>query len=335
MSILFGKGREWSLSSSRSHNPFFNLAWENELLHGEFEGESHLFLYRNGPCIVSGRFQVPWREMNFLHENQLPYVRRRSGGGTVYHDLGNWNFCFVHKGRELKREENLKRVIGICASLGISLSMNERFDLTTTQGGSLFKVSGSAFKQKKDYALHHGTLLVKAGIDQLKGALGVTSGWKVTGKGIPSVPSPVLNLERLDYDLWEKSWCESLAIGPLEMIDTHVTDRFRQEESDLRSWQWRFGETPHHSLEFSWELGLGGQVELDIQKGRVISYKNLPPEINLIGLKVGGESEEKIKDINKLLARALEGHLGENNALESNVRRDLLALFSDRSSILF
>lgn len=359
MNIIYGRGyikdANWSFSSSNSHDPFFNLAWENELLHGEFEGDSHLFLYRNNPCIVSGRFQVPWREMNFLyrrgesgapntmnetHETKLlPYVRRRSGGGTVYHDLGNWNFCFVHRGRELKREENLKEVITICKNLGQEIYMNERFDLVTDCDQKTFKVSGSAFKQKKDFALHHGTLLVQAGIDQLKGALGMTSGWNVTGKGIPSVPSPVINLVDLDYSHWEKSWCEHLGIGVLEeRAPFDGGDRFLKEQAELASWQWRFGETPKHRVELSLELELGSStpkapVTFDFQKGCVTGHSGLPEVTNIIGLKACGEGSHKIEKIINALDQALNGQIHQDKHLHSKVRTDFYALFSDKTSI--
>ena len=192
-----------SFSYSESDCPYTHLAIENELLQGHFEGESHLFIYRNRPSLVMGRFQVPWREISFvrLHEvekllgEKVNLVRRRSGGGTVYHDLGNWNFCFIHRSREIHRNENLKTICEFMSGLGYPIEANERYDLVFDGGEKgIFKVSGSAFKQKKDTSLHHGTLLMQANLKGLKGTLGHPKNWEVSGHGVKSHPSPVMNL---------------------------------------------------------------------------------------------------------------------------------------------
>lgn len=325
MSFSYGentKGR-WSFSSSQTFNAFLNLAWENELLQGKFVGDSHLFIYRNSACIVSGRFQVPWKEMNFLNPHAFPYVRRRSGGGTVYHDLGNWNFCFIHRGRDLKREQNLDKVIQIVAGLGLELSRNERFDLTTIREGKVYKVSGSAFKQKKDMALHHGTLLVKAELQGLKGALGTTTGWHITGKGIASVPSPVCNLEKLDYEDWQKAWCDHLNISNFKNIEAE--DSLLSEAQELESWQWRFGETPRHWIEFT-NFG----VSLEIHKGQVVDQLGLSNEINVIGKKVCHDS---LADFDAFWADLVPGISSE--VQKEAFKESLLGLFEHKPSISF
>lgn len=294
MPIKVFKNRDWSFSFSDQIDPFFNLAWENELLKGDFPEESHLFLYRNKPCIISGRFQVPWREMNFHAPRflELTYVRRRSGGGTVYHDLGNWNFCIVRKGRELNRIKNLELIISVLKILGVEVSYNDRFDLVfKDKSDQDLKVSGSAFKQTKNMNLHHGTLLVEASLKDLKGTLGVTDGWELTGKGIASHPSPVTNLNEhghnLTFDKWINAWLSFFELKP----ENHSPPSFSQlqsieeERCALKSWQWRWGETPHHNI--SWN-NLGSEVIIEIKKGQVIgqSFKGFVSEINLIGLNV-------------------------------------------------
>lgn len=287
MNFRFYSNSDWSLSVSESTHPLFNLAWEGHLLKDHFESSHHLFLYRNSPCIVSGRFQIPWKEINFKKTNleSIPYVRRRSGGGTVYHDHGNWNFCIISKGRSLRREENLSLICDVLKDLGVIVRPNERFDLVYVGGqGQVKKVSGSAFKQTKDMSLHHGTLLMEAQLSDLKGSLGTTQGWQIEGKGINSVPSPVTNLfdhfSPFSFDEWCEAWrnkltphsaCEEL--GASELSDVI------EEANALDDWSWRWGETPHHKVywEESW---------VEIKKGIVAKHKLANSQLDLTGQKV-------------------------------------------------
>ena len=93
-------------------DPFRNLAFEDQLLKNIRPSEKYLLVYQNDPCVVMGRFQNPWREVNleFLENNQshLKLVRRQSGGGCVYHDLGNMCFSFIHPSRDHHKDDNNK-----------------------------------------------------------------------------------------------------------------------------------------------------------------------------------------------------------------------------------
>ena len=269
-----------SLSFSELNCPFHNLAIENKLLSGDFFGDHHLFIYRNDPCIVMGRFQVPWREVNMPRllsaDNPIILVRRRSGGGTVYHDLGNWNYCFVHKTRDLPRETNLQMIITLLAEVGIKVAANERYDLVHHHdNGTTYKVSGSAFKQKKDTCLHHGTLLMDASLKRLKGHLGLPTGWEFEGKGVKSVPSPVLNLAEISEPLTFEGWVEHIA----ESLDTDpfiwshksfkLDPTLTLERDELMSWSWLWGETPHFTMKFKDDSNK--EIELTFQKGICIN----------------------------------------------------------------
>ncbi len=281
---------DFSVSYSSLTCPFHNLAIENELIQGNFEGESHLFLYRNEASVVMGRFQVPWREVNmpqFLSRNnmnksmitntKLHLVRRRSGGGTVYHDLGNWNFCFIHKKRELPRKQNLHLMIDLLRQVDIVVEANERYDLVYRdhKGDKVYKVSGSAFKQKKDTCLHHGTLLMDASLKSLRGCLGLPAGWQLEGKGVRSVPSPVLNLAEVAPAPEFSAW-----IGAVEHFfqkEAHIwtLDNFSNEmlaeKEELSSWLWKWGETPGFSVQIP--LGPESSFCLEAHKGQCVTAK--------------------------------------------------------------
>ncbi len=267
----------FSVSYSSLNSPYENLAIENDLIQGNFEGESHLFFYRNAPCLVLGRFQVPWREVNmphFLSRNKsISLVRRRSGGGTVYHDLGNWNFCFIHKQRDLPRKQNLALMIDLLATVGIEVSANERYDLVYKESKDrIFKVSGSAFKQKKETCLHHGTLLMDASLKSLKGCLGLPNGWELEGKGVHSTPSPVLNLGEafgvLEFSEWISKVEKFFGVVAKKWSLDDFSDEMIQEMNELSSWEWIWGETPKFEVKLPLARGV---LCLEFFKGQCVS----------------------------------------------------------------
>lgn len=272
---------DFSVSYSSSTCPYTNLAIEDHLIQGLFEGRSHFFVYRNDPSIVMGRFQVPWREVSMPQframQSDLKLVRRRSGGGTVYHDLGNWNFCFIHKKRDLSRQENLALMIDLLASLGIKVSANERYDLVYhSDEGQVFKVSGSAFKQKKDTSLHHGTLLMNASLESLRGCLGHPQHWQLSGKGVTSVPSPVINLadvlsEKIEFSHWISA-IEAFFTQPVQTwSEESLSEQIVRERNELSSWTWLWGETPS----FTSEIPLKQNLVLVVEslKGQCVTAK--------------------------------------------------------------
>ena len=173
--------------------------------------EAILFYYVNDPCIVMGRFQNPWIEcaLHKLRKDNILLVRRQSGGGTVYHDHGNINFCFLHGGRDHQRDLNNKILLKCLEIAGIHAYASERSDLRVDFNGDK-KFSGSAFKQKKDMAFHHGTLLIDANLDLLNAYL--KSNHKIqNSKSTKSVSSIVVNLSQINPNLDMNGIKEALA----------------------------------------------------------------------------------------------------------------------------
>lgn len=238
---------------SHERDPFFHLAVEEWLLR-EYTGEEPAwFLYRNDPCVVVGRFQNPWKEadLGWMQSEGIPLVRRPSGGGTVWHDPGNVNFCCVRPMAGFKKSLALEEVQRRLSGFGKEVVINERFDLRFH--GS--KVSGSAYKQTKDRALHHGTLLLDGDLARLNRSLNSPVTLKST-KSISSVRSPVLNLE-VNPDVWIKSW------GDGEVVQLN-DPRFQRDH--WSRWEWVYGETPH----FEWSFSVGEDViALSCHKGLI------------------------------------------------------------------
>src|SRR5690606_4072626 len=138
---------------SGSQNPYLNLAFEAYLLENLNEVPV-LLTFVNAPCVVFGNFQNPWMECNLKamrDEGVLP-VRRFSGGGAVFHDEGNLNLSFLRPTRDHGKEMNTRFMQEFLKDLALPVFVNARADLRiqAESDGSDRKISGSAFKQKKD-----------------------------------------------------------------------------------------------------------------------------------------------------------------------------------------
>ena len=136
---------------SQSNNIYFNLALENWLFLEKLESEKILFLWQNSPCVVIGRAQNPWLECNLseMNADNIPVVRRQSGGGTVYHDYGNLNYTIISPKEKHDVKENLELVCSVVNKIGFTLYPNKRNDIVVDHDGFTYKVSGSAFREEK------------------------------------------------------------------------------------------------------------------------------------------------------------------------------------------
>lgn len=281
-----------SVYISEETDPYLNLSFENSLL-SQLSDHPVLFLYINAPSIVMGRFQNPWIECNLkkVREDNINLVRRQSGGGTVYHDLGNINFCFLHPTRDYKKNDNLEFIIEALRDLGVDAFKSERSDLLINKGIP-FKVSGAAFKQKKDRSFHHGTLLIDAEVEKLNYYLNSKDEGLKT-KSIASNKSVVANLNTVNQELTPKLVVQKLAHnfgGEIKVLSNICESEYSKE---LRSWDCIYGETP--LFEYVREFG-SASCSLEIKKGSIIAgevsvdevYPGILDEFSkgLIGLKL-------------------------------------------------
>jgi lipoate-protein ligase A len=224
---------------SRSSDPYINLSTEHYLLQKSHPESSILFLYVNRPSIILGRNQNPWLEVNLgllnaartspgtpsRIENEPPglgdvdLVRRRSGGGTVFHDGGNVNWTVISPSATFTRDKHAEMVTRALRSCGVSRSrVNERHDIVLDQGTSDYagtwgadsdthstpwqsstiralKVSGSAYKLTRARALHHGTALLNSpNLQVIPSYLRSPAKKYIKGRSVDSVSSPVGNI---------------------------------------------------------------------------------------------------------------------------------------------
>jgi len=176
-------------------DPYFNLAVEEYLLRNF--GEDCFMLWRNKASIIVGKHQNALAEINYdyVKENNIDVIRRLSGGGTVFHDLGNLNFTFIQNVNKNENIVDFKRyiepIVKVLQQQGVNAKHEGRNDIMI--GGR--KVSGNAEHVFKKRVLHHGTLLFSSEISNLSKALKVNP-LLYQDKGVKSVKSRVANINQ-------------------------------------------------------------------------------------------------------------------------------------------
>ena len=184
---------------SRTADPYANLALEACLMRAAAPGEPVLYLWQNERTVVIGRNQCASAECDVarLEADGGHLARRRSGGGAVYHDLGNLNFTFVARADEYDEAAQTGVILDAVRALGIEAERTGRNDLVTRDGR---KFSGHAYQHAGPVSCHHGTIMVGVDVDALGRYLTVSAD-KLSAKGVRSVRSRVTNLEALRPDI--------------------------------------------------------------------------------------------------------------------------------------
>jgi lipoate-protein ligase A len=173
-------------------DPYENLAAEEYLTMNAEEDEVILFLWQNAHTVVIGRNQNPWKECNVerIKQDGVCLARRMSGGGAVYHDMGNLNFTFIAKDGLFDVARQTDVILLACRLMGINASKTGRNDLTV-EGR---KFSGHAYFSSQGYNYHHGTIMLDVNAEDLSKYLNVPDS-KLKSKGVASVRSRVTNLK--------------------------------------------------------------------------------------------------------------------------------------------
>ena len=259
-------------------DPYENLALEELLFETQGEGAT-FYLWQNERTVVIGRNQNAWREcrVELLESEDGKLARRSSGGGAVFHDLGNLNFTFILP----KEQYDLVRQLGViqkaATKFGIETSFTGRNDLVLTATGEKF--SGNAFRFSNSTALHHGTILISADFSRL-GRYLAPSQMKLESKGVKSVVSRVTNLGQQNPNLTVETMKQALMeafeaeYGTYEPHSWDLIDQklLAKKRELYASWDWKFGTTPSFnvSLENRFDFGCL-ELLLNVQNGVVSS----------------------------------------------------------------
>lgn len=255
-----------SIVTSSTFDPWYNLAVEELLLKHVRKNEIILYLWQNDNTVVVGKNQNCWRECKCreLEKDGGKLARRLSGGGAVYHDLGNLNFTFVMDKELNNLEKQLKVIIEALKKTGIEAEFSVRNDITAKGK----KFSGNSFYNTKNTVLHHGTLLINSNLSKLATYLQV-SREKIQSKGVESVQSRVINLKEINSSITLEEVISNLKNtfiqlygGNGEGIDINP---FEEEINILynkySSWQWRYGESPNFDISFQ-KIFSWGEIEI-------------------------------------------------------------------------
>lgn len=267
----------------RSHdtNPHRNLAREEALLHAYDGGENDtavLYLWQNASTVVIGRNQNAWRECRttLLEQEGGTLARRTTGGGAVFHDLGNLNFSFLLPRGAYDLERQLGVVQAAVRAFGIDCEFSGRNDLLA--GGRKF--SGNAFRFTREGALHHGTLMVAVDPERMARYLQVSKE-KLAAKGVKSVPSRVVNLSEMGGVTIE-TLAEALYAAfrkeygnvPLEDADALSLPGYDALAARNATWEWNYGAAPAFDASFEKRFDWGGvEILLKLHEGRVAQCK--------------------------------------------------------------
>jgi lipoate-protein ligase A len=245
------------------HDPFFNLAAEEYLLHNRIE--DFFILSINDPSVIIGKHQVAPREANvkFITEKEIPLIRRISGGGTVYHDNGNLNFAFIKQsetGKQIDFKLYIQQIINFLSSLGIEAKSEAKNDITIDG----LKVSGNAEHVYKDRVLHHGTLLFDASLENLKMAIKDKTG-SYTTRAVESNRTPVVNLKNKLKNISDIYEFESVMLNffnnsthgvtPFSLSVEEESEIMSLAESKYRTWEWNYAYGPRYAFVNRFEVG--------------------------------------------------------------------------------
>lgn len=265
------------LFQSECFDPTLNLAVEEALLLCADDAPA-LFLWQNAHTVVIGRGQNAWKECrsDLLKEEGGTLVRRTTGGGAVYHDLGNLNFSFVMPTGVYDVARQLRVIQRAVLRFGIKAEVSGRNDIVIKESGAKF--SGNAFRHMPASSLHHGTILYRVDMQNL-GRYLMPSEEKLKAKGVESVRSRVENLapraQGMDIASLKAALFEAFTeeYGPSEHLDWQQfvpRESIEQLQEKYRSWEWTYGRTPEFDVSllrrFDW-----GQAELmlSMRHGRV------------------------------------------------------------------
>ncbi len=244
------------LINLESTDPFFNLAVEEILL--KSSNEEYLILGINSPSVIIGKHQVAHRETDtrFVTENNIPVIRRLSGGGTVFHDTGNLNFTFIRQsevGKQVDFRKYTRPVLDFLTAIGVDARLEGKSDLKVNG----LKISGNAEHVHRNRVLHHGTLLFSASMPMLSNSIRKDTSC-YSSRAVTSNPAKVTNLGTMlpSFDNIETFRTEMMrflsgnlpASVPCQLSQTEREQAENLAASKYKTWEWNQAYGPEYTF---------------------------------------------------------------------------------------
>lgn len=265
---------------SHSTDPYYNLALEQYVFDCMDRNQQYFMLWQNDNSIIVGKHQNTVEEINpaFVRQHEIRVARRLSGGGAVYHDLGNLNFTFIVDAADsetLDLHLFCYPVAKALKKLGVNAAVGGRNDITIDGK----KFSGNSQYLKDGRLMHHGTIMYDSNLDVVAKALQV-SGNKIESKGIKSVRGRVTNVREylpqdIPLDVFRELLLQYMFEGQ-EMPAYHFTEKDELaiqalRESQYATWEWNYGFSPSHTIrKKQWVEGCGTvEALMQVKDGKI------------------------------------------------------------------
>lgn len=296
-------------------DPYFNIATEEYLLRNK--QENFFLVYSNSSSIIIGKHQNAMSEINYLFvkKNNIPVVRRLSGGGTVYHDRGNLNFCFILTGNSGKLSDFAKYTEPIINFLKEEYALKTYFNGRNSLICNGFKISGNSEHIYKNRIIHHGTLLFSTDLNTLNESLKVNPN-KYIDKKLKSVRSNVANITELantldSIDIFKKKLIKFIENYYNSVVQYKLTDKDTDQieklvDNKYSKWEWNYAY--HADYEFTNEIKIRNKtlyLNLIVSGGFINTIKINYGYYRLAELEdLLINQKHKIEDINFIISNA-------------------------------
>ncbi|MDL2248110.1 lipoate--protein ligase [Tyzzerella sp. OttesenSCG-928-J15] len=262
---------------SYSTDATWNLALEQYVFDEMDHNQDYLMLWQNKSAVIVGKHQNTVQEINnnYVNEHEIQVVRRLSGGGAVYHDMGNVNFTFISDamGESFDFAHFCRPVARTLESLGVNVEISGRNDMTIDG----MKFSGNSQYIKNGRIMHHGTIMFDSDLTVVSQALRVSRD-KYESKGFRSIKSRMTNVsDHMNHEcsteqfinILEERLCNEFTARPVQPQCINM-DKVKKLQSDLyNTWDWNYGFSPDYKLQKKRRFENTGQIEvfIDVRKG--------------------------------------------------------------------
>lgn len=268
---------------SKSNDPMYNLSLEQYVFDELPKDRSYFMLWQNDNSIIVGKNQNTIEEINedMVKEKNVNVVRRLSGGGAVYHDMGNLNFTFIADSDNMESIDMalfIKPIIATLAELGVTAEMTGRNDIVIDGQ----KFSGNSQYIKKGRVMHHGTIMFDSDLELVPKLLNVSK-HKIQSKGLKSVKSRITTIKKhLDKDITLQEFMDALKKNVFQGVDIDqytITEEDNKKINEIKenryaTWEWNYGYSPKYSIVKKNVIENCGEVELhmDVKDGKIQGF---------------------------------------------------------------